>query len=276
MTKIGMAAMAIALAVALAVPARRALADDDTISPTDERVRVSLGIMHVENSTNIRLDGSAGTPGTYINAENTLGLDRGDFEAQFQATLRVSGRHRLQFDYFSLDRTGNATISGAPVQFRDVTLQPGDPVQSTMSLRTIGISYEYSFWRTENVEVAAGVGINPTDISAQVKVQTQSRHIYQSEDHAGPVPHLGMDATWVLSRRFYLDASAQYLDARVDHYDASFGIYQFDALYRWRPNVSFALGYAEFRDYFDKHLGTKTGSFDLSSKGPQMFVRVAF
>ncbi len=121
---------------------------EDYLSPTEERVRVSIGVVRVSNDTNLQLDSSTGVPGTPINAEQDLGLDKTDFEAKLQAMVRVGERHRLRFDYFSLDRTGQ-TIATKPIIFRDVVLQPGDPLDSSMSIRTFGISYEYSFLHTD-------------------------------------------------------------------------------------------------------------------------------
>ena len=46
---------------------------------------------------------------------------------RFQAMVRVGERHRLRFDYFTLDRTGQTTRHRQPIVFRDVMLQPGDP-----------------------------------------------------------------------------------------------------------------------------------------------------
>jgi hypothetical protein len=175
-----------------------------------------------------------------------------------------------------LDRTGNTTLTGAPILFRDVILQTGDPVQATLNLRTLGISYEYSFIHRQNFELAATVGINDTDISAQARVSTSTRHVNQSEDQAGPFPTIGLDATYVVSKRFYFDGRAQYFKVAVDHIDGSLGLYEVDALYRFRPNVSFALGYTATKVDLDSRKPSNSGYFDLSSKGPEFFVRVAF
>ena len=125
MNKSRMAALTLALVAALAHA-------DDYLSPTEERVRLSLGVMYVSNTTDIRLDSSAGVPGTPINAESVLGLDHSDFEVKFQAMVRVGEVNRLRFDYFTLDRTGQNTLP-APVVFRDVVLQPGEPVDSSLN-----------------------------------------------------------------------------------------------------------------------------------------------
>jgi len=224
----------------------------------------------------MRLDSHQGVQGTAINAESEFGLDSSDFEPKFQAMVRVDERHRLRFDYFTLDRTGNTTLTGAPIIFRDVILLTGDPVQTTLNLRTLGITYEYSFIHRQNFELAATVGINDTDISAQARVSTATRHVNQTEDQAGPFPTIGFDTTYVLSRRFYLDGRGQYFKVNIDHIEGSMGLYEVDALYRFRPNVSFALGYTVTKADLDSQKPTNSGYFDLSSKGPEFFVRVAF
>jgi hypothetical protein len=252
--------------------------DEYYFSPTNERVRISLGAMHVSNSTTIRADSAAGVAGTTINGENDFGLDSSDWEPKFQATVRVAKRHRLSFDYFTLDRSGNTTLplTGTPILFRDVTLLPGDPLQTKLSLRSLGITYEYSFWHSERLEIAGTLGVHATDVSAEARVQSPTRHIIQTEDQAGPIPTLGIDATWVVSKRFYLDGRAQYLKVNISNLDGSLGIYEFDVLYRYRPNVSFAVGYSDFTANITSTKTSKAGVFDFSTKGPEMFFRIAF
>ena len=274
MIKNGMAMLTLASVAGLL--AANLVYADDYLSPTNERVRLSLGVMRVSNTTDLQLDSSAGLPGTSLNAENDLGLDRSDFEPKFQAMVRVGERHRLRFDYFTLDRTGQTTITGAPIVVRDVVLQTGDPVQTTMSLRSLGISYEYSFIHRERFELAAAFGINDTDLSARARVATEFRHVNQMEDQAGPIPTFGLDSTYVVSKRFYFDARAQYFKLAVDHIDGTVSFYEAAALYRFRPNISFALGYTGARADVNSRQATTGGFFDLSSKGPEFFVRIGF
>lgn len=248
---------------------------EDYLSPTEERVRLSLGVIRLSNTTSLQLDSSTGVQGTPVNTEDTFGLDKNDYEAKIQAMVRVSERHRLRFDYFSLDRTGSATIT-QPIIFRDVVLQPGDPLNSNLSIRTFGITYGYSFLHGDKYEVAATLGVSDTDISARARVQTATRHVDQTEDQAGPFPTTGLDASYVLSKRFYFDSRAQYMKVRVDHLNGSLGIYELDALYRLRPNISFALGYNMLRASLNSRQTKQAGFFDFNSKGPEFFVRIAF
>ena len=248
---------------------------EDYLSPTEERVRLSLGVVRVSNTTDLQLDSSAGVTGTLVNAEDQFGLDKTDYEAKIEAMVRVGERHRLRFDYFSLDRTGQQTVT-EPIVFRDVVLQPGDPLDSNLSIRTFGINYEYSFLHSDRYEVAATIGVNDTDISARARVQTATRHVDQTEDQAGPAPTVGLDATYVVSKRFYFDARGQYLKVRVDDLDASLALYEVDGLYRLRPNISFAIGYSSLRAHLFSAQAKQGGFFNFNSSGPEVFVRVAF
>jgi hypothetical protein len=248
------------------------------ISPTEERVRLSLGIVRTSAATTFRVDPGGGTLGTVIDGENDLGLDHNDLGPKFQALVRVEERHRLRFDYFILDRSDAKTLnpSAAPITFGNSTLIPSDPVQTDLSLRALSITYGYSFLRRETFEIAGTLGVNIVDISARARVQTLTRHIDQSNDVAGPFPTLGLDGTWVLSRRFYLDGRAQYFKVSLSDLDGSLGMFEFAALYRFRPNVSFALGYDVVKAQLSSTHSTQAGLFDFDAKGPELFVRVAF
>jgi hypothetical protein len=250
---------------------------DDYISPTEERVRLSLGIMQTKAKTTLRVDTDAGAPGTVVDGEGELGLDNSRIEPKFQAMVRVGEDNRLRFDYFTLDRSDQKTLATAqPIEFGNVTLQPGYPVQTDLNLELIGITYGYSFVHRQNLEIAGTLGVNIVDISARARVQTQTLNLDQSEDLAGPYPALGIDATWVLSRRFYLDGRAQYLRVSVSDLNGSLGVYELDALYRFRPNVSFALGYDLVRVRLASSQSNQSGQFEFDGRGPELFVRVAF
>jgi hypothetical protein len=248
---------------------------EDYPSPTEERLRLSLGAVYLNSNTNVQVDSSTGVIGTPVNAEKTFGMDKSEVEAKFQLMLRVGERNRVRFDYFSLDRTGSTTID-EDILFRNVELLPGDPVNSNLSIDVLSITYGYSFLHSEKFELAATLGINVTDISARARVNTLARHVDQTEDQAGPFPTIGLDGTYVISKRFYLDGRAQYFKANIDDFDGSLGFFELDALYRLRPNISFSLGYELARAHLLSTKASNAGLFNFNTQGPAVFVRVAF
>ena len=248
---------------------------EDYLSPTEERVRLSLGVVHLDSNTTVQIDSSTGVTGTLVHAENDFGMDKSDFEAKFQLMLRVGERNRVRFDYFSLDRTGYTTLN-KDILFRNVELLPGDPVDSNLSIDVLSIAYEYSFIHNEKFELAATLGINETDISARARVNTAARHVDQTEDQAGPFPTIGLDSTYVISKRFYLDGRIDYFRANVDKLDGSLGVYELNAFYRLRQNIAFALGYELVKAQLLSEQSSNSGQFNFTTRGPEVFVRVAF
>jgi hypothetical protein len=244
-------------------------------SPTNDRLRFTLGFMQQSNTTQFRIDSTTGQPGTPVAAEDDLGLEKSGISGKFQAMFRAGERNRLRIDYLRIERSGFRVID-QPIAFRDVNLLAADPVQSDLTLSTVGVSYGYSFWKSDDLEIAGTFGVNALDITTRVRVQQDPRRIDERDSRAGPFPQIGVDLTWVLSHRFYIDARAQYLRANIDHFDGSIGTYEISALYRWRPNMSFGLGATIFRADLASDKTNESGYFKINTQGPELFVRIAF
>ncbi len=80
----------------------------------------------------------------------------------------------------------------------------------------------------------------------------------------------------MISKRFYVDARAEYVKANVDDLRASLGFYELDAFYRLRPNIAFAAGYNMVRAHLFSAQTTQAGYFNFNTSGPEVFVRVSF
>ena len=262
-------------ALGLALLAPFAHADNDYISPSDDRVRVSLGVMKVSSSTTLRADSTTGVAGTVIDGENQFGLDKSDYEPAFEVMLRAGTRNRLWLNYFTLDRDGS-TLVEQPIVFRDAVLQTGDPLQSELDLRILTLTYGYSFWRSEKLELAATIGVSSIQIDAQAKVATEQVHVNETETAAGPYPTPGFAATWSIAKHFYIDGRYQYLNLHVSDVSGSLNLGEIDAIYRFHPNVALGLGYTEVKAHVDSTKISDSGLFDFNTKGPLLFVRVSF
>lgn len=260
----------------LSLLATCARAEGDYRSPTQDRVRVSLGILQVGATTAFEFDKGDGTRGTLIDGENTLGLQRRRTEPKFEVELRAGERHRIRLDYFSLDRNDTRILTGPPLTYGDAILLTGDPVQTDLSVRAFGLAYAYSFVHKDSFELAGTLGISEMDVTSRLKVATATRHVDSQHNLAGPLPTPGVTATWVLSQRFYLDARASYLKAAHRQISGSLGVYEFNALYRLRPNISFALGYSGIKPDLASRRSGDTGFASLDARGPQLLLRVAF
>ena len=183
--------------------------------------------MHVSSSTTLRADSTTGVEGTVVNGEDQFGLDKSDYEPKFEVMVRAGTRNRLWLNYFTLDRDGS-TVVQEPIVFRNVVLQPGEPLQSSLDLRLLSLTYGYSFWHGEKLELAATLGVSSVEINAQAKVATALVHVNETETAAGPFPTPGLAATWAMSKHFYLDGRVQYLNLHISDLDGSLGMGELD------------------------------------------------
>jgi len=241
----------------------------------DDRFTLQAGLVLSSNQTQLRSDSSAGTTGTDINAEQLLGLPAKKLTGFGELMFRMRQRHRIRIsDYWlPLDRHGTVTLADT-VNFKDTTYNAGDVVASSLKVRSFAVTYTYSFIKTERLELGASLGFNILSIDAQVAVPARLRTEYTEE--SAPAPLGGIDGTFRISSRFYLEARGQYVKGTIDHIDASLKTFNGSLLYRWTPNFTLGLGYLGYSADVTSLQGGNSGHYALTSKGPQAFARVGF
>ena len=262
MMKYGIAALGLALLAALRACGRR-------LHQSDRRPRARVARRHstCPPSTTLQVDSSTGVPGTVINGENQFGLDSSDFEPKFQVMVRAGERNRLRFDYFTLDRTGNATVA-EPIVFRDaraaarrpaaVAAQPA-PAQPHLRLFLLA-------QREARARGDAGHHRRRHSRRRPRCRPTPSARQSDAKTAAGPFPTPGIDATWVAEQAL-LFRRPRPIPGRlhVNNLDGSLGILELDALYRFRPNVSFALGYTDVKAHLSRPRQSNSAAFSIST-----------
>lgn len=221
----------------------------------------------------LRYDPAPGVPGTPITAEDTFGMDDELNQGTVEMLLRVQPRHRLRADFYKMTRTGEAVLDELVV-FGDETFLPGDRVLSSMDLRMLGVTYLYSLFQRERWELGIGAGMHLLQLQGEAEVP--ARQVGEEFDIAGPFASLAIDGTWLITKRFSANARVQYLTGSSDTVDATYANYHLDVQFRFRPNLAFGLGYSSLEIDADS-VGTDfPGSFGLTARGPEAFIRVSF
>jgi hypothetical protein len=221
----------------------------------------------------LRYDNSAGALGTELTGEKDLGLDDELNQATLEMMFRMLDRHRIRADFFQLKRNGTAQLT-RQVQFGDDTYTASDQVVTTSDIRFFGLTYTYSFIHAERFEFSAGVGLHLFQVEGMTSVP--ARRLQQDFDAAGPFPTLAVDGTYRVTKRFSLNARAQYFGVGIDTVDGSLGIYHADVQFRAWPNLAFGLGYTKTSLHVDSTDDSFSGRLFIDVKGPEAFARVSF
>jgi len=241
-------------------------------SPITDRLAVNIRFYMPSIATDVRYDASNGTPGTALTGEGTLGLEDQLKQASIDLQFRMVDRHRIRAQFYKQTRSGDVVLN-QQVRFGDDVYIVNDRVVSKMDLRKLDLIYTYSFLRREKLELSAGLGIHL--LQAQGTLDAPARFVSENLDVAGPFATLAFDGTWRFTRRFSLNAQANYLKGHVDDVRGSYKAWNADVQFRLRPNFTLGAGYAATRFFLESTDPTDSGLFRFNYKGPQAFIRVS-
>jgi hypothetical protein len=245
-------------------------------SPITDHFYIKAAYYAPQVRTSLRLDPSfaaAGVTGTPLSGENDLGLPQRLHEGRVDFMFRMRERSKVRLDYFEANRSGSRILAN-DVVFGNNTFAAGQLAQTTLDWQMGDLTYTYSFYRSEHLEIGSGLAAYLLQVQLTGAVPAQFQK--QTASVAGPLPALPLDFTWCISSRFALTARAAYLRANLSDVHGWFADLHEDAQYRWSPNFAIGVGYSSIRTSLTRSGGSAPGVFSMSISGPEAFARFSF
>ena len=246
-------------------------------SPIHDRFYILGAFYSPVVHTDVRIDPTTGVPpgtlGTPVNAERDLGLPAHLHQGRVEFMFRLRERHKLRVEYYEADRSATRTLDNTIV-FGDQTFLVTEQVQTSINWRSFGLTYSYSLYRNDTFEVGTGLGVFALQAEARGAVPATGQQTDKSA--AEPVPTLPLDLTWAISRRFSVNARANYMKAAISGFNGSFSDLHGDLQYRWNPWFSLGLGFTSMRISLSGDSGSIPGLVSMSYRGPEAFVRFSY
>jgi hypothetical protein len=267
-------------AIALALGAFPALAQDWTsqnfMKPYEETVTINLGGIVNQFDTNLTLDGP-NTRGTDINLENN-GLKKN--LSSFEAALiwRFYQRHRLDFDYYTVSRSGSHTYN------TDINIGGNDyPLGATVGMRNkndlFALDYRYSFVQDPGYELAAILGFYggkvTFDVNAVGTIATTgaSATYNKSVSTTLPLPMLGASWDWYLTPQTKITVLGMGMKAKISNVDGHAYVVGASGDYMLTRNLGLGARYTYVdisanvdKSDFDGSFGWRVNTFSLYAK----------
>jgi hypothetical protein len=174
--------------------------------PADrERAAVSVGAFINRPATEARVEGDSGT-GTDINLEDDLGLDASLTILRLDGHLWLSRRNRLDFSWFSYNRTGARTIDET-INFGDHTYAINTVVNSRSDIDIAKAAYTFAPVIKDRgyVGLTAGLYVSQTKLS----LSTAALGSAESEDLTAPLPVIGVRGQYAITDRIKLRGAVE-------------------------------------------------------------------
>lgn len=233
--------------------------------------------------TNVRIDpemipGGETLQGTLINLESDLGLEDERTLRRYALQWRPFARHEVSAMVFSAPREGLQQID-REITFRDQVYPVSALVESQFDLDYASATYTYWARRTDRDGFGISLGVANIALDASVTATNPigSVTITQTAETEAPIALLGAQGRLAFTNTILGEASLATLP-RV-----TIGDYSGDALIgsaklEYRPIRWLGIGasYNYFRLNVDVDAADLSGTLDMTTQGPEAFVRLAF
>jgi hypothetical protein len=250
----------------------------------DERFRIEVGTMYGSYDTKIRIDeralNGATTRGTVISAEDDLGLKDAQLLGQVELTLLPGRHHMVRFTALSMRRKGATTLT-RNVSWEDSDFLVGERIDSYFNLSLVGLTYGWLPIRNDRYELGLSFGLQVGSVSGNAEaLATQGPR--EAESAAGPLPLVGIEGRFDITKRWSVDARWQYLQVSWfksfgDLNDVNASITDGRLAVRWRQNqhLIYGLGYRYFNIDVLAPTSDPSGEVTLNFAGPLLFIQAS-
>jgi len=240
--------------------------------PLGSRFALGIGLFAPRLDTQVRRDSSTGIVGTVIDFESTLGMDDNDQLPMVLGYYRFAKRHRLRFQYFRLDRSGESA-SDAPIRFGDVLIPANFPTSSFFNVDVYALNYSYSFIHDQRKELAFNVGLQLQDVETGIAGNLGPGFLVEEADVFAPLPTLGGTFDYAFNDKWIFTSLLGVFGVEIDlgdDSDLSGEIVQFNAGVVWKAfdKVGFALQYNYFNVDVDVNDSDWAGFLKYEYRGP--------
>lgn len=220
-------------------------------------------------------------PGTEIDFESDLDMDKREALPAVFAGARLGDRWTVGAEYYSLNRTATRDLSRELV-FDDVTFPINASVSSKFASDIYRLTVGYAFYRSEDAEIGGAIGLHVTDFDIKLAGEAQlgnnpaTATVTRRRTTLAPLPTLGLFGSVRVAPQVTLSARADYLSLTVGDYDGRLLNAQAAVTYRAFKNVGIGAAY-RFVDYrLDVEKDDWQGRLKYKFNGPALFLQAGF
>ena len=171
-----------------------------------ERFTLNLGGGITFLKSDVRI-GSEST-GISVNVEDALGLDTDMVVLRAEGILRLgeSRRHRLDFGYFDLSRSGTKT-TGRDITIGNTLYPTGTTVDTEFDLKLFKGAYSYSLVQDDRIDFGLGAGLYVAPVNFRVSNSVSGAR--EESSSTAPLPFLMEHIDYALTPKLFLKQSVE-------------------------------------------------------------------
>lgn len=242
-----------------------AVAEDEKLA-FDDRFTFRIASYSVQNAdTDILVADSDTGIGVAYSFTDDFGGEDSATVPRIDVSYRFNDAHRLDFATFEIDRSGREVLL-LEVDLGDQSYSIGETLVTDIDYKVFRVSYGYSFYRSDRVELGISAGLHLTTYDFDYRLEEGSSD--DSADATGPLPMFGLRMSYALTPRWGVHFLSESFYIEIDDaYKGSFSISEIDIEYRFNDYFTLGAGIARFSTDLDADDSGWKGSITDSHRG---------
>jgi hypothetical protein len=247
-----------------------------------EKFGANIGVFISAVDSTLRFGSGIGVD---LDVEDFLGLDTSNtvFRADALWRFTANRRHRVDFSWFSLNRSGDTNALDdikVEVDGEEIVIPAGTELESFLDFDIYQLTYCYSFFQDDRIDLAAGLGLYVMPINFGFKA-TGIIDEEGEESFTAPLPVVSLSMDIALTPQWFIRTGGQVFYLEYEKFTGS--IMKFDAALEYNPweHVGIGVGFdtlgvrveAEGEDWPGIDLN---GKLDFNYAGLQLYLRLFY
>lgn len=184
----------------------------------DETYKFVIGGSMNSFNSQLALNDKAREKNTDFDLEDDLDYDSKLNLLALKGSWRFSDKHRVSLEYVPISRSSKNELLN-DVEYKDVVLKSGSAINTESDITIFDINYAYSFYKTDDLEIAASGGIYWMSLDFAIEASGSIETADGSNDFDGeysdsagldaPLPLLGLRLNWEFAENWELLSSAR-------------------------------------------------------------------
>ena len=239
-----------------------------------ERFSFSLGVFITDRDSKTRLDAQVGgMTGTEVDVEGDLGVDSSDTVFRLDGYYRFNQKHRVDFSWFDLSRTGTKQIQ-RDIDWNDSSFPIDTVINSEFDLAIYKAAYTWSFLQRD----AGYIGLTAGLYIADIKTALSAPSIMTQEigDITAPLPVFGLRGEYNFSEKWSFRASGEFFVFEYDDFDGSLYDLYVGLDYQLFDRMAVGVGINSVKMDIGVVKENATGNLDWQYDGGLIFLKFDF
>jgi len=164
--------------------------------------------------------------GAKINLQDDLGMDTTTNTFRLDGHYRFNDFHKIEFAYYRIHNDSTNTID-EDIEWDGKVYQTGSTISSLLNMDIYKVNYAYSFYHSNEVELALAAGLHMMDIETGLKGDatidgSPVTYVDGDVDFLAPLPVIGFRVDYAVNPRFHIAGAIDYFGISIDQYSGSF------------------------------------------------------